>query len=136
MKTPARVQAPENGLSPIQPGKSVFSGSLGDHLRLVNMLTVSSILASARKTREHPMYHSSEKNCRFCKKGRHELDHASVLEDEDVLAIMALFPATPGHVLVLPKRHIETPMRKAYGRGIPHHDNHNGGKGDEGEAVS
>ena len=29
-------------------------------------------------------------------------------ETADILAIMDLFPATPGHILVLPKRHIET----------------------------
>jgi len=29
-------------------------------------------------------------------------------ETADILAIMDLFPATPGHTLVLPKRHIET----------------------------
>ena len=40
--------------------------------------------------------------------GRHELDHVAVLEDKDILVVMDLYPATPGHVLVLPKQHIET----------------------------
>jgi len=30
-----------------------------------------------------------------------------VWEDEEIMAIMDLYPASPGHVLVLPKRHIE-----------------------------
>ena len=47
-------------------------------------------------------------DCLFCRMCRHELDHVAVLEDKDVLAIMDLYPATPGHVLVLPRRHIET----------------------------
>jgi histidine triad (HIT) family protein len=47
-------------------------------------------------------------DCPFCRMGRHELDHVSVIEEKDVLAIMDLFPATPGHVLVLPKQHIKT----------------------------
>jgi histidine triad (HIT) family protein len=40
--------------------------------------------------------------------GRHELDHVAVREDNDILVLMDLYPATSGHVLVLPKRHIET----------------------------
>jgi histidine triad (HIT) family protein len=50
----------------------------------------------------------TDKDCPFCKMARHELDHVPVLEEKDVLAIMDLYPATPGHVLVLPKKHVET----------------------------
>ncbi|MBN2060342.1 MAG: HIT family protein [Deltaproteobacteria bacterium] len=50
---------------------------------------------------------TTKKDCPFCRMGRHELDYVSVLEDGEVLAIMDLYPATPGHVLILPKRHIE-----------------------------
>src|SRR4030042_899338 len=31
-----------------------------------------------------------------------------VLEDMDILVIMDLYPATPGHLLIIPKKHIET----------------------------
>jgi histidine triad (HIT) family protein len=47
-------------------------------------------------------------DCPFCKMGKHELNHVPVLEEKEVLAIMDLYPAAPGHVLVLPKKHIET----------------------------
>lgn len=47
-------------------------------------------------------------DCPFCRMVKHELNHVPVLEDREVLAIMDLYPATPGHVLVLPKKHIET----------------------------
>jgi histidine triad (HIT) family protein len=50
----------------------------------------------------------TDKDCPLCKIGKHELDHVAVLEDTDILAVMDLYPATPGHVLVLPKQHIET----------------------------
>jgi histidine triad (HIT) family protein len=50
----------------------------------------------------------TNENCPFCRMGRHELDHVAVLEDKDILVVMDLYPATPGHVLVLPKQHIET----------------------------
>jgi histidine triad (HIT) family protein len=50
----------------------------------------------------------AEEDCFFCRMGRHEMDHVAVFEDREVLAIMDMFPATPGHVLVLPKKHIET----------------------------
>ena len=50
----------------------------------------------------------TDKDCPFCKMVRHELNHVVVHEDEDILVIMDLYPATPGHMLVLPKQHIET----------------------------
>jgi histidine triad (HIT) family protein len=50
----------------------------------------------------------TNEDCPFCKMARHELDHVAVLEDREVLAVMDLYPATCGHVLVLPKKHIET----------------------------
>jgi histidine triad (HIT) family protein len=48
-----------------------------------------------------------EKNCPFCKMVRGELHMVKVYEDEEVLSIMDLYPATAGHILVLPKQHIE-----------------------------
>ncbi len=50
----------------------------------------------------------TDEDCPFCSMGRHELDHVSVIDEKDMLAIMDLFPATPGHVLVFPKHHIKT----------------------------
>jgi histidine triad (HIT) family protein len=50
----------------------------------------------------------TNEDCSFCKMARHELEHVAVLEDREVLAIMDLYPATSGHGLVLPKKHIET----------------------------
>jgi len=50
---------------------------------------------------------SDEKNCPFCRLVSHELNAVVVHEDDEILAIMDLYPATPGHILVLPKRHIE-----------------------------
>jgi histidine triad (HIT) family protein len=47
-------------------------------------------------------------DCPFCKMVRRELEHVPVLEDRQILAVMDLYPATAGHVLVLPKKHIET----------------------------
>ena len=48
-----------------------------------------------------------EKGCPFCKMVRHEIPAVRVYEDDDILAIMDLYPATPGHTLVLPKQHVE-----------------------------
>jgi len=33
--------------------------------------------------------------------------HVVVFEDKDILVIMDLYPATPGHLLILPKKHFE-----------------------------
>ena len=49
----------------------------------------------------------NEKSCPFCKMVRHQIHAVVVYEDDEILAVMDLFPATPGHVLVLPKQHIE-----------------------------
>lgn len=49
----------------------------------------------------------AEKDCPFCKIIAHAAPAAIVCEDEETLAIMDLYPATTGHILVLPKRHIE-----------------------------
>ena len=46
-------------------------------------------------------------DCPFCKIARHELPAVVVQENDDLLAIMDLFPATPGHILILPKQHVE-----------------------------
>jgi histidine triad (HIT) family protein len=61
-----------------------------------------------RKAKVKIMHRLNNRDCPFCRIGRHELDHVSVIEQKDVLAIMDLYPATPGHVLVLPKQHITT----------------------------
>ena len=47
------------------------------------------------------------KECPFCKIARHELPAIVIQEESDILVIMDLYPATPGHILVLPKQHIE-----------------------------
>jgi len=48
------------------------------------------------------------KDCPFCKIAKDRSDSVVVLEDDDILVIMDRYPATPGHMLVLPKKHIET----------------------------
>jgi len=50
----------------------------------------------------------SDRGCPFCRIVRQELKAVVVHEDNDILVIMDLYPATPGHMLVLPKEHIET----------------------------
>lgn len=50
---------------------------------------------------------SSRNSCPFCEMVNHELNPVVVHEDKEILAIMDLYPATPGHILVLPKQHIE-----------------------------
>jgi histidine triad (HIT) family protein len=45
--------------------------------------------------------------CLFCRIIKKELPSVVVHEDNNVIAILDVFPATPGHTLVLPKAHIE-----------------------------
>ena len=50
---------------------------------------------------------SAKIDCPFCRIAAHERHAVIVQEDNDLLVIMGLFPATPGHILVLPKKHVE-----------------------------
>jgi histidine triad (HIT) family protein len=47
-------------------------------------------------------------NCIFCKIVRGEIPSQRVLEDEHYLAIRDINPAAPVHVLVIPRRHVES----------------------------
>jgi histidine triad (HIT) family protein len=45
--------------------------------------------------------------CIFCRIVRGDLDSVKIYEDDDILAFMDIKPITNGHVLVIPKRHVE-----------------------------
>lgn len=47
-------------------------------------------------------------DCLFCQIIAGEVNSYKVYEDEFSLAILDIFPISPGHVLVMPKKHIQT----------------------------
>lgn len=47
-------------------------------------------------------------NCTFCKIINKEIPSSIVFEDEDVVAFMDVHPANTGHILVLPKKHVQS----------------------------
>ena len=47
-------------------------------------------------------------NCIFCKIVRGEIPSPRVLEGEDFIAIRDINPAAPVHVLVIPRKHVES----------------------------
>ena len=47
-------------------------------------------------------------SCLFCRIIQREIPAAIVYEDDDVLAFNDINPQAPTHVLIVPKRHIET----------------------------
>ena len=47
-------------------------------------------------------------NCLFCKIVKGEIPSNKVYEDDDILAFYDINPATPIHILVIPKKHIAT----------------------------
>lgn len=53
----------------------------------------------------------AQNDCPLCQIVNRELPSVIIKENENVMAIMDLYPATPGHVLVLPKQHIENIYR-------------------------
>ena len=50
-------------------------------------------------------------DCIFCKIIRGEIPSEKVYEDEDVLAFKDINPAAPIHILVIPKKHIESLLK-------------------------
>jgi histidine triad (HIT) family protein len=48
----------------------------------------------------------SEENCVFCKIVAGELPASKVYEDDLLLGLMTIGPVTPGHAMVVPKRHV------------------------------
>jgi histidine triad (HIT) family protein len=55
-------------------------------------------------------------NCIFCKIVRGEIPSQKVYEDEEVLAFRDVRPAAPVHVLLVPKRHVDS----LYDAGLDH----------------
>jgi len=51
---------------------------------------------------------SDERSCRFCSIVRGEAPAERVFEDEEVLAFLDNRPLFPGHLLVVPRAHVET----------------------------
>jgi histidine triad (HIT) family protein len=47
------------------------------------------------------------KDCPLCQIVNRRLPAVIISENDNVMAVLDLFPATPGHVLVLPRQHIE-----------------------------
>ncbi|MCC6448213.1 MAG: HIT domain-containing protein [Chitinophagaceae bacterium] len=46
-----------------------------------------------------------QKNCIFCKIVKGEIPSYKVYEDENFLAFLSINPMSPGHTLVIPKKH-------------------------------
>ena len=47
-------------------------------------------------------------NCIFCKIVRGEIPSTRVLETDDFIAIRDIHPAAPTHVLLIPRRHVDS----------------------------
>ncbi len=49
-------------------------------------------------------------NCLFCKIIKNEIPSKTVYDDEQILAFEDVNPQAPVHILVIPKKHISTPL--------------------------
>ena len=49
-------------------------------------------------------------NCIFCKIIKGEIPSKKVYDDDKIIVFMSIDPATDGHLLVVPKKHIVTIM--------------------------
>jgi histidine triad (HIT) family protein len=50
---------------------------------------------------------SGQGKCIFCEITAKRMDSVRVYEDQDILAVMEIMPATKGHLLVMPKQHFQ-----------------------------
>lgn len=48
-----------------------------------------------------------KEDCIFCKISNKKIEVDPIYEDDDVIAIFDAYPANDGHILVMPKKHIE-----------------------------
>jgi histidine triad (HIT) family protein len=49
-----------------------------------------------------------EDDCLFCKIACGEIESEKVYEDNSIIAFLDIFPAVPGHTLIIPKNHYDT----------------------------
>jgi histidine triad (HIT) family protein len=47
-------------------------------------------------------------DCLFCKIANGEIDSEKIYEDDLIVAFLDIFPAAPGHTLIIPKNHFDT----------------------------
>ncbi|MCH5374383.1 MAG: HIT domain-containing protein, partial [Planctomycetes bacterium] len=47
-------------------------------------------------------------NCPFCRILNDDLPSSRVYEDEQLMAFLDIHPISPGHTLVVPRRHVES----------------------------
>ncbi len=45
--------------------------------------------------------------CFFCQLVSGKIDTVKIYEDNDILAVLDIYPANPGHLLILPKKHFQ-----------------------------
>ncbi|MBI2870948.1 MAG: histidine triad nucleotide-binding protein [Candidatus Omnitrophica bacterium] len=50
----------------------------------------------------------SEADCIFCKIAKGEIPAKKIWEDDDCLAFLDINPQAPQHIILIPRRHIET----------------------------
>ena len=55
-------------------------------------------------------------DCIFCKIIAGDIPSSKVYEDEEVLAFLDISQVTPGHTLVVPKKHAPQPLRDGRNR--------------------
>lgn len=48
-----------------------------------------------------------KKDCLFCKIAAKEIPAEVIYEDEHVVAFLDIYPMTPGHTVIIPKKHAE-----------------------------
>lgn len=47
----------------------------------------------------------SQEQCIFCEIAKGTMDSVKIYEDKDIIAVLEIMPASPGHILVFPKEH-------------------------------
>ncbi len=56
---------------------------------------------------QQKQHNDGENECIFCQIIEGKLDTIKIYEDSDIIAILDVYPASVGHMLVMPKQHLE-----------------------------
>ncbi len=55
---------------------------------------------------EQPTEQQMEQQCIFCQIANGKVESKKIYEDDKVMAVLDIHPAEPGHILVIPKKHV------------------------------
>ncbi len=76
--------------------------------QLIDFLQKNRLLKVPEQSSAPPEQQMQAKQCVFCSIVRNEIDSYKIDENKDNIAVLEINPVSKGHVLIIPKQHIES----------------------------